>query len=547
MRLRSHLTGIGPFSDSSVDHVRGQVAVSQSLGIRRAIISVSDKTGLLDFARFLAARGVEIFSTGGTAAHLKGAGLEVTEVSDYTRFPEMMDGRVKTLHPKIFGGILARRDRQDDLQAMEAHGILPFDLVVVNLYPFRETVAAGVSEPEAIEQIDIGGPSLLRAAAKNFASVAVAVSASQYPEIQAEIEREGGVSLDLRRRLAVDVFAATSGYDAAIADYLQGDRGEQLPTTLKLQWEKCMPLRYGENPHQVAAAYRAGRQSGPSIVWGRQLHGRELSYNNILDLDAALGMVRSFGNAAAVVIKHNNPCGGAWAHKLSYAVRKALDGDPLSAFGGIVGTNRTVDAAAAEVMCEPGRFIEAVVAPDFDPAAVEVLTTKPKWRDSVRLVAVGPMEPCEPEPHYRLIAGGLLVQAADNLPASPLNWQTVTETSVDDALWEDIAFGWEMVRHVKSNAILLAKDAALVGVGAGQMSRVDSVEIAIDKAGERAAGSILASDAFFPFPDSIELAASAGIIAIIQPGGSRRDGDVIEACNKYKIPMIFTGKRHFKH
>jgi phosphoribosylaminoimidazolecarboxamide formyltransferase/IMP cyclohydrolase len=522
---------------------------SHLLSVKRAIISVSDKTGLVDFAKFLVDHGVQIYSTGGTRTHLESAGIPATDIAEYTQFPEMMDGRVKTLHPKIFGGILAKRDQADHMQAAEKHGMVAFDLVVVNLYPFRETIAkADVTLPEAIEQIDIGGPSLIRAAAKNFASVAVSVAPDQYQDIVKEIEVMGGISLELRRRLAGECFAATSQYDATIHDYLtKQESSEKFPSTLKLEWQRSQFLRYGENPHQQAAVYLSSAYVGPSVVHGKQLHGKELSYNNLLDLDSAMNIVRCFENPSAVVIKHNNPCGAAWAHKLSFAARKALDGDPLSAFGGIIGFNKKVDAETAEVICEGGRFIEAVVAPDFDPAAVEVLTTKPKWKESVRLISVGPMPYGESEQHLRLISGGLLVQEADNLPASPLNWNTVTDTKVDDALWEDIAFAWEMIRHVKSNAILLAKDAAVVGVGAGQMSRVDSVHISIEKAGERAQGSVLASDAFFPFPDSIDIAAAAGIIAIIQPGGSRKDADVIEACNKYRIPMILTGKRHFKH
>jgi phosphoribosylaminoimidazolecarboxamide formyltransferase / IMP cyclohydrolase len=522
---------------------------AKPLTIKRAIISVSDKTGLVDFAKFLTSRGVQIYSTGGTRKHLEDAGIEAIDIATYTEFPEMMDGRVKTLHPKIFGGILAKRDQPDHVRSLQDFGMVAFDLVIVNLYPFRETVAKpNVTEPEAIEQIDIGGPSLIRAAAKNFASVVVSVAPVQYSDIRNEIESTGGVSLALRRKLATDCFAATSAYDSAIHDYMTGTTTtELLPATLKLEWQKSQLLRYGENPHQKAAVYRAGNYNGPSIVHGKQLHGKELSYNNILDLDSALSIVRCFSNPSAVVIKHNNPCGAAWAHRLSFAARKALDGDPLSAFGGIIGFNKNVDAETAEVICEAGRFIEAVVAPSYDAEAIEVLTTRPKWKESVRLIEVGAMPYGEAESHYRLISGGLLVQEADNLPASPLNWQTVTDTKVDDALWEDIAFAWEMIRHVKSNAILLAKDAAVVGVGAGQMSRVDSVHISIEKAGERAQGSVLASDAFFPFPDSIDIAAAAGVIAIIQPGGSRKDDEVTAACNKYRIPMIFTGKRHFKH
>jgi phosphoribosylaminoimidazolecarboxamide formyltransferase / IMP cyclohydrolase len=319
-----------------------------------------------------------------------------------------------------------------------------------------------------------------------------------------------------------------------------------MPQTIAVDLTKSYDLRYGENPHQRAALY-ARPFNGGSLVGAEKLHGKELSYNNLLDLDSAYAIVRCFAKPSAVVIKHNNPCGGASAHKLSFACRKALDGDPQSAFGGILGFNQHVEADTAEVLSQPGLFIEAIVAPSFSKEAIEILSTKPKWRDNVRLMAIGNVHPAEMQLEFRFISGGVLVQEADTLPPANLSWTTVTKAPVADALWDDIAFGWEMVRHVKSNAIVLARDAALVGVGAGQMSRVDSVEIAIDKAGERSQGSILASDAFFPFPDSIHRAAKAGIIAIIQPGGSRKDDEVIAACDEHRIPMIFTGQRHFRH
>ncbi len=524
--------------------------------IRRALISVSDKTGLAEFAKRIAARGVEIVSTGGTRRFLLDHGIDAKEVAEYTGFPEVMDGRVKTLHPKIFGGILARRNLEEDQHALRDHAILPFDLVVVNLYPFEATIAkSGVTFDEAIEQIDIGGPSLIRAASKNHAFVTVATSPSQYEEIVSQVESHGGTTDALRRRLAAECFASTATYDAAIAHYLSqqtepasdlSQHDAVLPKALDVRLTKKLDLRYGENPHQLAALY-ARPSSGRSLVEARQLNGKELSYNNLLDLDSAHSIVRCFAKPSAVVIKHNNPCGGASAHKLSFACRKALDGDPQSAFGGILGFNATVDAETAEVLSQPGLFIEAIVAPEFTPEALQILSTKPKWRDNVRLMAIGPTGPEERHLDYRFISGGVLVQEADTLPPASLTWRTVTKVPVADELWDDIAFGWEMVRHVKSNAIVLARDAALVGVGAGQMSRVDSVEIAIVKAGERSHGSILASDAFFPFPDSIHRAAKAGIIAIIQPGGSKKDEEVIAACDEHRIPMIFTGQRHFRH
>jgi len=516
---------------------------------QRALISVSDKSGLGDFAQALSALGVEIFSTGGTRRFLEDHGIKVKDVADYTGFPEMMDGRVKTLHPKVFGGILGRRDHAEDVQAMENHQILPFDLVVVNLYPFRQTVAKpDCTEADAIENIDIGGPSLVRAAAKNHAFVAIVTSPAQYDAVLKELREQGGTSLALRRQLAAAAFAHTAEYDQAIATWF-AQRVEEgpFPSRLFFTFERWMPLRYGENPHQQAAAYRAPEVRGPSVMTARPLHGKELSYNNLLDLDSALEIVRHFQEPAVVVIKHNNPCGAAIAATLAEATRNALAGDPVSAFGSILGMNRTVDAETAEVLSEPGLFIEAIIAPGFDSAAFEILTTKPKWKKNVRLLEVGALGTERQRWSYRHLTGGLLVQEADNLPDDESQYQVVTQTRPEESLFPDLRFGWAMVRFVKSNAIVLARNGMLVGVGAGQMSRVDSVEIAIRKAQDRAQGSVLASDAFFPFPDSIEHAVQAGIRAVIQPGGSVRDEEVIAACNKYGLPMIFTGRRHFKH
>lgn len=523
--------------------------MSDVVPIRSALISVSDKLGLADFALGLHRAGVRIYSTGGTAATLRGAGIPVVEVADYTGFPEMMGGRLKTLHPKIFGAILGRRELAEDRAAMEEHEIQPIDLVVVNLYPFEATVArSGVTMEQAIEQIDIGGPSLVRAAAKNHSHVAVATSPEHYSEILHQVESDGGTTLALRQHLACEAFEHTSGYDQAIAQYLRGESvASDFPPILHLTLRRKATLRYGENPHQKAAVYSDPTVRSANLVSARQISGKELSYNNLLDLDAALTIVRGFSEPAAAVIKHNNPCGAATAERLARACQKALDGDPLSAFGSVIGFNRTVDTATAEVLCQPGLFIEAIVAPDFEAGAVGMLTSKPRWSENVRLMQVGRLDGPAPPLSRRFISGGMLVQDADRLPAAPLQWKTVTETEVADALWDDVAFAWEMVRHVKSNAIVLGKDCSLVGVGAGQMSRVDSVEIAIEKAGPRSGGSVLASDAFFPFPDSIEAAAEAGIVAIIQPGGSRRDQEVIDACNAHRIPMIMTGRRHFKH
>jgi phosphoribosylaminoimidazolecarboxamide formyltransferase / IMP cyclohydrolase len=524
-------------------------SVSENQRIRRALISCSDKLGLVDFAAGLLANGVQIYSTGGTRKHLADHGIETIDVAEYTGFPEMMDGRVKTLHPKIFGGILARRDNVGDLASMQDEDIRGIELVVVNLYPFEATVSRpGVSREEAIEQIDIGGPSLIRAAAKNHQWVTVVTRPEQYSSVLSSIEEQATTTLSLRRKLAGEAFTMTCQYDQAIADYFRRETaGAELPTTLTVRLERKGLLRYGENPHQKAAVYRIPRDSAASVVNARHIHGKELSYNNILDLDSALSIARSFGQPAVSVIKHNNPCGAATSSKLSLATRNALDGDPVSAFGSVIGFNRTVDTETAEVLVEPGRFIEAIIAPDFAAGAVGVLTTKPKWRDSVRLMQVGQLGATESEVTIRFVAGGALVQESDTLPAFHSQWRTVTEAAVSDALWDDLHFAWEMVRHVKSNAIVLCRDTALVGVGAGQMSRVDSVDISIHKAGDRSAGSVLASDAFFPFPDSIEAAAEAGVVAIIQPGGSKRDDEVIAACNAHRIPMVFTGVRHFRH
>ncbi len=520
------------------------------LPVKRAIISVSDKLGLVDFARGLIDCGVEIYSTGGTRRHLENAGLKVQDISDYTGFPEMMDGRLKTLHPMVFGGILCRRDRDDDMQSIDEHDIVPFELVVVNLYPFQATIAReGTTMAGAIEQIDIGGPSLVRAAAKNHAFVSIVTSPEQYSSVLQETVEHGGVTEALRKRLAAEAFAHTAHYDRAIADYFASESADSsfAPTTLNLTLRRKAELRYGENPHQRAAVYGQVDLSGPSLVTARQLNGKELSYNNLLDLDAALGIARSFSTPAAAVIKHNNPCGAATAESLAEATQKAMDGDPVSAFGSVLGFNRTVDLATAEVLATPGLFIEAIVAPDFEAAAVGILTTKPKWKRNVRLMQVGRLDAPPSSRHYRHIDGGMLLQDADVGPDAPDTWEVITEKQPPEDMMDDLCFGWAIVRHVKSNAIALCKDRSLVGAGAGQMSRVDSVEISINKAGDRAAGSVLASDAFFPFPDSIHRAADAGIAAVIQPGGSRRDDEVIAACNERGLPMIFTGRRHFKH
>ncbi len=528
--------------------------------IERALVSVSDKDQLTELAQGLVAAGVEIYASGGSRRHLEQAGIKVQEVAAYTGFPEMMEGRLKTLHPKVHGGILCRRDSDDDMAAAAEHGIVPFELVVVNLYPFQETIAReGVTVEEAIEKIDIGGPTLVRAAAKNHAFVTIACQPAQYARILEQIESDGATTPEYRRELAGAAFDHTAKYDAAIADYFAelnrqaaldagaDARTTAYPETLTLELRREAALRYGENPHQAAALYALPDAGAGSLVKAQNLHGKELSYNNLLDLESALAAVRSLPSPGVVVLKHNNPCGAATADTLAEAMRRAWEGDPVSAFGSVLGFNVPVDAAAAEYLAEPGRFVEAILAPEFSAEAFDILTTKPKWKKNVRLLAIGPIEPGRGGLQLRQVSGGMLAQAADDLPDDTATWEVVTEAKPSDAQQAELEFAWAVCRHVKSNAIVLCQNRALVGAGAGQMSRVDSVEIAIRKAGDRAKGSVLASDAFFPFDDSIHLAAAAGVVAVIQPGGSRGDESVIAACNKHGLPMIFTGRRHFRH
>lgn len=520
-----------------------------SPNVKRALISVSDKLGLAGFARGLVEAGVEIYSTGGTRAHLESEGIPVTDVSAYTGFPEMMDGRLKTLHPMVHGGILCRHDNPSDMEALDEHGIKTFELVVVNLYPFEQTVAReGVTEDEAIEKIDIGGPTMVRAAAKNHAFTTIATNSGQYSEILEEITANGCTSLELRKKLAGEAFDHTAKYDTAIAAYFAGLRTEgSFPGHLSIGLSRRAVLRYGENPHQQAALYAKGMAPAANLVSAIQLNGKELSYNNLLDLDSALGIVRGFSDPAASVIKHNNPCGAAVGDTLAEALAKGMEGDPQSAFGSVIGMNRTVDADTAEVLAKPGLFVEAIVAPDFTDEALEILTTKPKWKKNVRLMKVGDLDESPERWVFRCIEGGVLMQENDIVADPEADWKVVTKTQPAEAQMADLRFAWDIVRYVKSNAIAICKDRMLLGAGAGQMSRVDSVEISINKAGDRVQGAVLSSDAFFPFPDSIERCAQAGITAVIQPGGSKRDQEVIDACDKLSIPMIFTGRRHFKH
>jgi phosphoribosylaminoimidazolecarboxamide formyltransferase/IMP cyclohydrolase len=524
--------------------------------IERVLISVSDKTGLIEFAQGLTAAGVEIFASGGSRKHLEAAGVAVREVAAYTGFPEMMDGRIKTLHPKIHGGILCRRDNPDDMSAIAAQGIVPFELVVVNLYPFQETIARpDVTLEEAIENIDIGGPTLIRAAAKNHQFVTVACQPQFYARILDAIRTSGCTSLELRRELATAAFSHTATYDAAITRYftrqhseVAGEEEFGVSAAIEIALESPRPLRYGENPHQSAALYSFPTAGKDTLVSAEQLHGKELSYNNYLDLDSALAIVRSLPIPSVVVIKHNNPCGAASAESVGDALRHAWEGDPLSAFGSVLGFNEPVDAEAADFLADENRFVEAIIAPDFTSEAFEILTTKPKWKANVRLLKLEHMMVHDRgQREYRQISGGMLCQTADNQHDDDTDWKVVTATKPSREQQIDLRIAWAVCRHVKSNAIVLAKDCAIVGVGAGQMSRVDSVEIAIKKAGERARGAVLASDAFFPFDDSIHRAAEAGVAAVIQPGGSRRDDEVVAACDKHGLPMIFTDRRHFRH
>ncbi len=523
--------------------------------IKQALLSVSDKTGLVPFAQRLAAAGVSLLSTGGTRKALEEAGLAVRDVAEYTGYPEMMDGRVKTLHPRVHGGLLHRRDNPSDVASAQEHGIEAIDLVVVNLYPFQETIAAG--DPpiaQAIEKIDIGGPSMVRSAAKNHAFVAVATNAAQYDAIAEHVESQGGTTLELRTKLAAEAFAHTAEYDTAIAGYFARQTGpseatadDHFPERINLSLVRKSSLRYGENPHQPAALYASDDATPTSVVYGEQLNGKELSYNNWLDLDAAWAAAKALPSPGVAVLKHNNPCGAATASTLGEATQLAWAGDPLSAFGSILGFNVEVDAAAAECLAEPGKFVEAIAAPSFSAEALEILTTKPKWKKNVRLVKIGGADAASDRVVLRAIDGGYLAQTADEGPDEPDTWECVTETKPTDELLAEMRFAWAACRHVKSNAIVLSRGGMLVGVGAGQMSRVDSVEISIRKAGDRVKGSVLASDAFFPFDDSIVTAHEAGVAAVIQPGGSMRDQEVIDACNRCGMPMLFTGRRHFRH
>jgi phosphoribosylaminoimidazolecarboxamide formyltransferase/IMP cyclohydrolase len=512
----------------------------------RAIISVSDKAGVTDFARDLAQLGFEIFSTGGTKKALAEAKVPVKSVSEITGFPEILDGRVKTLHPAVHGGILANRKIAAHMEELAKHNIGEIDLVAVNLYPFVQTVAKpSVTLDEALENIDIGGPTMIRAAAKNFPSVIVVVDPEDYQPVLEKL-RAGGLELAERKRLAQKAFQHVAIYDTAISQYLRDTTG--FPDEMTIALKKRYDLRYGENPHQQAAFYAepvVGMKQDTGIIWAKQLGGKELSFNNILDADAAWGVVADFAAPTVAVIKHTNPCGLASNSDIAEAYRRAFSGDPVAAFGGIVASNRAVTPAMAEEM-KPV-FYEIVIAPEYEARALELLKSK---RDLRILVTELPPGYGKAQPGYldlRRVKGGFLVQTSDSVPESSVNLKTVTKRQPTRAEIEDLLFAWRAVKHIKSNAIVLVKDRTLLGMGAGQPSRIISAQIAKEKAGEKARGSVLASDAMFPFPDVVEAAASCGVTAIIQPGGSIRDEDSIKAADEHNIAMVFTGERHFRH
>jgi phosphoribosylaminoimidazolecarboxamide formyltransferase/IMP cyclohydrolase len=538
---------------------------------RRALISVSDKTGVVDFARGLRELGFEILSTGGTARALQDAGVPVTPVEQVTGFPEMMEGRVKTLHPAVHGGLLADRSKPEHMDQLAGAGYAPIDLVAVNLYPFAATVAKpGCTLEDAIENIDIGGPSMIRSAAKNHAAVTVLTAPEDYLAVLAELRsNDGETKLETRRRLAQKAYAHTAAYDAAIARYLserfEEPRAEDagFPEELRLEFRKAQDLRYGENPHQNAAFYLDLERREPSVATARQLHGKELSFINILDMDAALELVKEFAHPACAIIKHTNPCGCGVAETLAEAYRLARDGElppfnpPGSRFGGIIAANRPIDAETAREIVAPKSYYECIIAPGFSDEALELFRSRQIWGEHVRLMAIPPV----PTYHsgvgdsiaevasldFKRVVGGLLVQERDRREQRPEELQFVTERRPTEAELADLLFAWKVVRHVKSNAVVLAKHGQLIGVGAGQTNRAQSSELAVKMAGHRAEGAACASDAFFPMPDGPAYLADAGVAAIIQPGGSKKDDETIALCNQRGVAMVFTGARHFRH
>jgi phosphoribosylaminoimidazolecarboxamide formyltransferase / IMP cyclohydrolase len=519
--------------------------------VQRAILSVTDKTGLVDFARRLSSLGIELISTGGTAKLLRDSGIAVKDISDLTGFPEMLDGRVKTLHPKVHGGILHRRENPAHVAAVAEHGIQPIDMVVVNLYAFEKTAAKpGVAFEELIENIDIGGPSMIRSAAKNFHDVAVVTSPADYPAIAEELARNGGaLSLETKWRLAQKAFATTAAYDSAIAstlerisspaDFPAESKDQAFPQTLRLSFQKTLDLRYGENPHQKAAMYSDG--SGAGVANALQLQGKELSYNNIVDLQAAWDLAQEFDpndGPVCAIIKHTNPAGAATGKTLTEAYKRALECDPVSAFGGVIGVNCPIDAEAAEEMHK--LFLEVIAAPSFDEAAKARFATK----KNLRLVEV---KAAPQKWILKNVSGGILLQDNDSRPLQDVDLKVVTQRAPTAEETRALLFAWKVCKHVKSNAIVYARDGQTVGVGAGQMSRVDSAKIGAMKAQLPLKGTVAASDAFFPFPDGVEEIAKAGATAIIQPGGSQRDPEVIAAADRLGLAMLFTGVRHFRH
>lgn len=532
------------------------------MAVKRALISVYDKNGIVEFAGELHKLGVEIISTGGTFKALQGAGIPVKEVAQVAGFPEILDGRVKTLQPQIHAGILAMRGNPDHMRQLQEHGVAPIDMVVVNLYPFRETVSdPNVSLEEAVEKIDIGGPGMVRGAAKNWQDVAVLVNPEKYGQVLAELKESGEVAMATKYELMVDAFQHTSSYDTAIAGWL-ANRGRAIvaarqagqappeanpnaadfPYALNLNLTKLQDLRYGENPHQKGAFYSDGGRGGTTIAAARQLHGKELSYNNINDAHAALELVKEFDQPAAVAVKHANPCGVAVADTLAEAYRKAYSADTVSIFGGIIALNRPCDEETAREVSKI--FVEIVLAPYFDPEALKVLTKK----KDIRLLEIGPIDR-NPLPGFdvKRVGGGYLIQNWDAAVEESRGWKQVTQTRISPALLDDLAFAWRVCKHVKSNAIVVAKNGQTLGVGAGQMNRIDAARHALRQAGDEVKGAVLASDAFFPFPDVVEAAGAAGVAAIAQPGGSIRDQDSIQRADQLGVAMLFTGIRHFRH
>jgi phosphoribosylaminoimidazolecarboxamide formyltransferase/IMP cyclohydrolase len=537
-------------SETSTD-TRAEAVSDGAIRVRRALISVSDKTGVADFARALTALGVEIISTGGTAGALREAGLDVTDVSELTGQEEILGGRVKTLHPRLHAALLARRRDPEHMAVLEREGIEPIDLVCVNLYPFEQTVAAEEVDPDvAVENIDIGGPTMIRAAAKNHESVAVVVKPESYDAVCAELEESGGeISASTRHWLANEAFAQTARYDAAISRWFSTSY-EDFPEHLTIAYEKELDLSYGENPHQRAALYSEAGVRSHILSGVAKLHGRALSFNNVLDLDSARRLTEDFDRPACTIVKHNNPCGVAIGEEALDAYRRALACDPMSAFGGVIAINRPVDAELAAALHE--NFIEVLIAPGFEDAALEILQQK----ESIRILCDEEQRQRDPsERDTKRVRGGLLIQDRDGDPEPRELMEAMTKTEPSEEQWRDMLFAWTVVRHVRSNAIVIARDGATLGIGAGQMSRVDAVRLAVEKcrdargedAGGLLAGAAVASDAFFPFADGPQAAIDAGATAVIQPGGSKRDAEVIEACDSGGVAMVFTKHRHFRH